>query len=385
MNDEDGTRRGRRRFLAGTSALAAALAGCTGGLGGDGGGGGDGTVSLSDFRGSGPLVSGRPAPGGTSMDELPDLSGELVVYLGGGEGGRYVDLFELLERRYDGFEVVPNTNTSASLAQTIVTEHENDATRADVFLSVDAGSLGYVADNGAAADLPDAALDPVPAQFRSAAGLWVGVEGRARTVPYNTDALDADAVPEDVMAIPEALAAAHPMGWAPSYGAFQSFVTAMRLVEGPEATKDWLRAMQNAGVETYRDEFFTSQAVADGEVDAGFANHYYALRVRSSRPDAPIDLAFTSGDAGALVNVSGAAVVAGTDRSDLATNFVRHLLSSEAQEFFATVTFGYPMVPEVAPVGGLPTIAELDPPDVDLTKLADIQTTLDLMREVGVL
>jgi len=144
-------------------------------------------------------------------------------------------------------------------------------------------------------------------------------------------------------------------------------------------------AYETGRVRTYDDEFRVSNAVADGALSTGFANHYYALRVLNSRANAPIDLHFTSGDAGALINVSGAAIIRGTGNQELAENFVRHLLSAEAQEFFATRTFAYPTVPEVQPPGGLPTADELNPPDIDLTELSDIQPTLDLLRDTGVI
>jgi len=372
----------RRRYLGSLGvATSLGLAGCTTLTGG-------GTTTekptLADFRGSGPLVEDRPRPGGTPMADLPALSGELTVYLGGGEGGEYTELIELFERAYPDFDAHVRTDASSSLANTIIEETTGGGSPADVFFSVDAGSLGAVADAGATTPLPQNVLEPVSSTFESPDGDWVGVAGRARTIPYNTDTLSASDVPEHVRDVPSA-PFADSMGWAPTYGAFQSFVTAMRLLDGPERTKQWLTAMNDQGVESYPNEFLVSNAVADGEIAAGFANHYYALRVKSSRPDAPIELAFTKNDAGALVNVAGAALVAGGQKQTLAANFVRHLLSAEAQEFFATVTFGYPVIAGVAPVGGLPTIDDLDPPALDLTALGDLQPTLDLMREVGVL
>jgi iron(III) transport system substrate-binding protein len=175
------------------------------------------------------------------------------------------------------------------------------------------------------------------------------------------------------------------MGWAPTYGAFKSFVTAMRLQRGDEATREWLVSMREAGTEKYPNEFVISSQVADGALNAGFANHYYALRVKNSRPDAPLDLAFTEGDAGGLVNVAGALRIDGTDKDELVNDFIRHLLSAEAQEYFTTVSFAYPMIPDVAPPGGLPTVDQLNPPDIELSALSDLEPTLELMREAGVL
>jgi len=372
----------RRRVLAAGAALGtAALAGCSA-LSSGGSNGGQSKPDLSDFRGSSPLVAGRPKPGGTPIADLPDLSGDLTLYIGGGEGGLYQKLAGLIERYYDGFTV----HVRFSGANQVLTEGKNGRVRADVFWANDAGSLGTVADAGLAADLPADLRDLVPQNFRAPS--WVGLAGRARSIPYDTDRFSKSDVPNHVAALTDVSNLDAKMGWAPTYPAFQSFVTAMRVLRGGDATRAWLNGMQSrghGGMAQYKDEWYVANAVADGEIAAGFANHYYALRVKSSRPDAPIELAFTKNDAGALVNVAGAALVAGGQKQTLAANFVRHLLSAEAQEFFATVTFGYPVIAGVAPVGGLPTIDDLDPPALDLTALGDLQPTLDLMREVGVL
>jgi iron(III) transport system substrate-binding protein len=224
----------------------------------------------------------------------------------------------------------------------------------------------------------------VPAAYRPD-NEWVGVAGRARAIPYNSAQLSESDIPDTVREFPDAEALQGSMGWAPAYGSFQAFVTAMRLLRGDEATRQWINRMQAAGVEQYPNEFVISNACADGELAAGFANHYYALRVQAARPEASVDLAFTSGDAGALINVSGASVLQGTERTDLAENFIAHLLSVEAQEFFATRTFAYPMIPGVPPVGGLPRIDELNPPDIDLQRLDDVEGTIDLLRDTGAL
>lgn len=375
---EDG-RTSRRRLLtaAGTAGLAG-LAGCAG-LGGTG----DeqtGPVAFSEFRGSGPLVASRPSLDAPRIADLPDLSGELIVYIGGGEGGLYRDLIALFERIYDDFQVVPNAGGGSQQANTLIQEGDN--TPADVFWSVDAGTLSAVANEGLTQQLASDTVGDVPSAFRPD-DEWVGVAGRARAIPYNTNQLSGEDIPTDVMAFPESDVVSN-VGWAPSYSAFQAFITAMRLSEGEQATRTWLDGMLSA-TDSYANEFLVSNAVAGGELRMGFANHYYALRVRNARQDAPVGLAFTRGGPGALVNTSGAAVLSASDRSSMAQTFVRHLLSAEAQEFFATRTFAYPTVPGVPPVGGLPTIDELEPPELDLAQLSDLQPTLELLREVGVL
>jgi iron(III) transport system substrate-binding protein len=382
-SDAPADRVSRRKLLATTGLVgAAALAGCSGFVDGDDGSSAD-QIGLAQFRGSGPLVASRGELGGTRIADLPDLSGELNLYIGGGEGGLYLDLLDLFTGRYDDFSYSQNMDSSASLANTVVTEVEQGSSRADMFISVDAGSLATVAEEGAAESLPSAVRDTPDDDFVT--DNWAGVAGRARAVPYNTNQLSAGDIPDTVQEFPDVAAFENDLGWAPSYSAFQSFVTAMRLLRGEETTRQWLVDLREAGALTFDNEFLVSTSAADGELAAGFANHYYALRVRNSRQDAPLDLAFTSGDAGALINVSGGLVVRGTEKRDLANLLLRHLLSAEAQEFFATRTFAYPTVPEIPPVGGLPSVDELNPPDIDLTQLSDQDATLDLLRETDVL
>ncbi|GAD52601.1 ferric iron ABC transporter, iron-binding protein [Halarchaeum acidiphilum MH1-52-1] len=391
----------RRQFLAAGSVIGtAALAGCNGIFSGGGeettssttstGTTSTGTTStstsrdvdISNWRGSSPLVQDRPMPGGPSITEMPDLEGELTLYIGGGEGGLYQQLATLLQKHYPDFTV----HTRYSAANQVLTEGQNGQVRADVFWANDAGSLGVVEDADLAASLDGDTTDLVPSRYHTDA--WTGVAGRARAIPYNTKQFSESDVPDSIDAFTDTADLDAKMGWAPSYPAFQSFVTAMRVLEGEDATRSWLNGMQergHGGMSQYKNEWYVSNAVADGEIGAGIANHYYTIRVISSRPNAPIDLAFTKNDAGALVDVAGAEVMKDTSNPELAQNFVHHLLSAEAQEFLATWSFAYPMIGGVDPVEQLPALSALNPPDLDLTKLANVQPTLDLLRQTGVL
>ena len=69
----------------------------------------------------------------------------------------------------------------------------------------------------------------------------------------------------------------------------------------------------------------------------------------------------------------------------IAERFVEYLLSETAQRYFAAETREYPLAAGVEPEGELPPLSSLDPPDVDLSNLSDLQGTLSLMRDVGIL
>jgi iron(III) transport system substrate-binding protein len=390
MEDELGEHRGRsrRRFLgSATAAGIAAFAGCSGILDSESTtNGSDGSEAPVGQIGSGRSPFGdRDLSDGVSMEEMPDLSGELTLYSGRGEA-LVGELITYIEDLYPDFTVRPLYNSATELVNQIETEGQNSP--ADVFYSVNAGSLGALKDRGRTQELPEEVLEFVPEHFRDGDGMWVGTSGRARSIPYNTDTYGASDIPTDIMAFDDQEKFADQIGWAPTYSSFQAFVTAMRILEGEEATREWLNGVQDLGVSAYPDEFQVARAVADGEIKVGFTNHYYIQRVLARRgvEQTPLATAFTEGDAGAVFNVAGACVLDTAEDATLASNFVRHLLSAEAQDYFARTTFEYPLVPEIEPIGRLPTIDELNPPeDLDLSQLSDLEGTITLLRETGVL
>jgi len=320
-----------------------------------------------------------PAPAGAgpvSVDSLQKLEGELTMYLGRGEGGLYESILDAIRKRNPGLELNVRRGPSTALANTLVAEARAGRVRADLFWSIDASSLGMVASQARPAQVPEELRRQLKAGFQYAD--WIPVSGRIRTLPFNSRRLAAADLPDSVMALPDT---DFRFGWAPAYGAFQSFVTAMRLLEGEDATGAWLERMAGKATE-YAGEFGVVMATSRGEVDAGFANHYYTLRLKQGQPDADVALAFTRNDAGCLVNASGTAILRD---SELAVNFVRHLLTREVQSYLAREAYEIPLVAGVPTPDGLPPLAELNPPQVDLERLADLQPTLRLLRRSGVL
>ena len=115
-------------------------------------------------------------------------------------------------------------------------------------------------------------------------------------------------------------------------------------------------------------------------------NHYYPFEIREEHPDAKIEDHFLSaGDVGGLVNVAGAGIVASSDNRSAAQRFVDFLLSAEAQKYFVEKSWEYPLVAGIEPDARLPKLDSLQPPTVDLSQLSDLEGTLQLLRDVGLL
>jgi iron(III) transport system substrate-binding protein len=387
MDDTNGTERTRRQLLAATGVAGVGLvAGCNVAPGTETTDAGDAGAVGGDppWYGSGPgAFEAREDPGGTSISEMPDLSGTLRIYSGRGET-LVGDLVSYFDDHYPDFDPQVTYDTAQALATRIDTEGSN--TPADVFYSVNAGALGFLAENGHTQSLTDDTAGLVDSRFQADDAAWTGTSGRARTVPFNSNALSESDLPDDIMSFPDELSDYEgEIGWAPTYSSFQGFVTAMIRLEGEQATREWLRGMQEIVAQPFSDEFAIAQAVADGDLALGLTNHYYIQRVLAGRPDAPLSTGFTEGDAGAVFNVAGACRLGASDSAEQADLFVRHLLSAEAQEYFAIRTFEYPLVPGVDPVGRLPTIDELNVPDIELSALSDLDQTVQILRDEGVL
>lgn len=335
-------------------------------------------LAAAGALGSLPLsaVHAMTQTGSVSVDSLPKLEGDLTLYLGRGEGGLYENVLKAIEKRNPNLNLKVRRGGSAALANTIVAETKAGVQRADLFWAVDTGSIGVVTDAGAAKPLPSDMTAQLKEGFQYPS--WSPVTGRVRTLPYNTKRVSLEQIPDSVMALADSDLK---IGWAPAYSSFQSFVTAMRVLEGEKATKAWLKGI-NRNAKKYAGELGVVMGVERGEVDIGFANHYYTLRLKSGKPDANVALAYTNNDAGCLVNASG---IVALSEGSLPVNFIRYLLSTEVQSYLAREAYEIPLVQGVAQPEGLASLSSLSPPEMDLRKLADLRPTLNMMREVGVL
>jgi iron(III) transport system substrate-binding protein len=301
--------------------------------------------------------------------------------------GRSEELVGPLIERFEsetGISAEVRYGDTAELAATILEEGAN--TPADVFFAQDAGALGAVAQADLFEALPAEVLDRVPAALRSPDGEWVGVSGRARVVVYDSRELTQADLPTSIDGFTDPEWSGR-LGWAPTNGSFQAFVTALRMLEGEDAARAWLEGIVANEPRSYEGNTQVVQAVADGEIDAGFVNHYYLLRFLEEQGESfPARNHFMpGGDPGSLVNVAGAGILAASDADASARRLVEFLLSDESQAYFAQETFEYPLIAGADGPAGMPSLDQIQTPDIDLSDLADLQGTLRLLSETGAL
>ncbi|MDM9584483.1 iron ABC transporter substrate-binding protein [Nostoc sp. GT001] len=271
---------------------------------------------------------------------------------------------------------------TAELAIALLEEGKNS--RADLFFAQDAGALGTLEKKQVTLPIASKLLNKVDSRFRSAKGHWLGISGRARVIDYNTKLVKSGELPTSISQLTEPKWRGK-VGWAPANGSFQSFVTAMRVLNGDEKTLQWLKAMKANGVKDYGKNAAIVEAVGRGEVHLGLVNNYYLYRFKKDNPNFPVAHHYTSKDAGSMINVAGVAITKTTDQKADVEALIDYLLKQSSQNYFAQETNEYPLVKGIpAPSKQIP-ISKLNPPNVNLTDLDDLPATLNLLQKAGVL
>lgn len=309
--------------------------------------------------------------------------GALTVYSGREEAlvQPLIDMFA----EQSGIDVSVRYGDSAELGALVLEEGQN--TPAQVFFSQDAGVLGALSDADLFTTLPADITDLVPAGLTSTDDTWVGVTGRARVIAYDSEKLSAGEVPTSVDAFTEPEWKGR-FAIAPSNASFQSFVTAYRVLNGEDAADRWVQAIAANDPQIFEKNSAIVQAVNDGVVEAGLVNHYYWYRAAAElgAGNMRAQISFPEqGDAGSIVNVTGAGVLRGAENDEDAFEFVMFLLSNEAQQYFVDETFEYPLVAGVNAPAGLPELSTLVNEQLDLADLSSLAETQALLQKYGLI
>ena len=309
-----------------------------------------------------------------------DDPGELIIYSGRSES--LVDPIIQQFKGATGIDVKVKYAGTGALAATLLEEGGNSP--ADVFYAQDPGGLAAVSEM--MAELPGDVIGMTPEWARSTEGRWVGITGRARVVVYGTDKLTEADLPDDLWGFTEPEWKGR-VGWAPTNGSFQAMVTALRAGWGEDRTEEWLRAMIANDVKIYPKNTPQVAAAAAGEIDVGLVNHYYLYRFIAEEGEdfAARNAHLRGAGPGSIVLVSGAGILETADNRENAETFIRFLLSSVGQQYFAGQTFEYPMVEGVRPSVLLTPLAEIEQPDITLADLSDLAGTQALLQETGAL
>ncbi len=259
---------------------------------------------------------------------------------------------------------------------------------ADVYFTENSPELMLLENKGLLAKIDAATLRAVPTRYSSPQGQWVGVVARENVLAYNPTLIKSAQLPASLMDL------AKPdwkgkLAIAPADGDFLPLVSAVAALKGHDAALNWLKGLK-ANAQIFDDDEGVVAAVNRGAVATGIINNYYWARLHVELGAQGTHCRiyhFGKGDIGALINVSGAAVLKTASNPALAQKFVAYLVSQRAQELMAKskIDFEYPLRPGVAPDPLLKPFSELHPPELDMQKLGDDSQASALLRQAGLL
>ena len=247
-------------------------------------------------------------------DELTIYSGRIEPLI-----GPAIKLYE----KDSGEKVKVRYGDSPSLAATLVEEGKNS--RADLFYAQDAGSLDAIEKAGNLERLPADILNQVPARFRSRDRRAGSASPRARAIIAYGPKVKASELPDSPLELAEPKWKGR-VGWAPTNASLQGYITALRLVEGEDVARKWLKDMVANDVQVFDSNVPIRDAIAKGEIDLGLINHYYVAEAQAKDPNYPVKVHFPTKDLGSLVNVAGVGVLASSKHKEEAIEFVRTML-----------------------------------------------------------
>ncbi|MGH7667576.1 MAG: extracellular solute-binding protein, partial [Candidatus Dormibacteria bacterium] len=295
----------------------------------------------------------------------------LILY-----NGQHPETTDSLVRAFEqktGISVETRSNDEDVLADQIVEEGANSP--ADVIYTENSPALEYLQSKGLLTRVSASTLAQVPAQYNSPKSDWVGVSARVSVIVYNTRLLHPSQLPTSVMSL------ADPrwkglLGIAPEETDFQPIVTSIALHYGKAAALKWLKGVSaNAGSHVYPDNETITSRVNSGQVAIGIINHYYWYRLRAELGQAQMHSAiayFAPGDAGYVIDVSGAAVLKSSRHRRAAQEFLAFLTSQRGEEILAhSDSFEYPLGSKVASAKGLRPFASLQPVRLKIAQLGD--------------
>ncbi len=231
-------------------------------------------------------------------------------------------------------------------------ENEGDHTHGDLFLTTDVTNLISAKRKGLLSAVDSKILtDVIPERFRDDEGYWFGLTKRTRILVYNKELIDAKE-----LSTYEDLADQKWKGKiltrSSSSPYNQSLIAFMIATNGLEYTKKWIKglvsnmARKPSGGDT--DQIY---AAAVGEGAVAIVNSYYFARilasdkVRDKKAAEKLKVFFPNqNDKGAMVNISGGAVIKNAKNKDNAIKLLEFLVSKKAQRLYTEMNYEYPII-----------------------------------------
>ncbi len=297
-----------------------------------------------------------------------------------------VDMVIAAFTKQTGIAVKTRFGEAPELAAQIV--REGARSPADLYFTENSPELVLLDEKKLLGPVDPATLQAVPAKYSPTDGSWVGVLVRENVLTFDPAKIKEAELPASLydLAKPEWKGK---VAIAPSDADFLPLIAASVALKGRDATLAWLKGLK-ANAAVFDDDEGVVAAVERGSVATGVINSYYYYRASAEQGAGKTRSQihhFGSGDLGALLNVSGAAVLKSSKHSPEAQKFLAFLVSQPVQDMIgkSDIDFEYPLAAGVAPNPALRPMDQLQPPDVSIKQLGDDSDAAKMLRQAGLL
>ncbi len=305
---------------------------------------------------------------------------ELVVYSGRGE--RLINpVLDEFNRR-TGIKITLHSAGTVELFNKL--SAEGDRSPADVYLTVDAGTLERARIAGLLQPVKSEVIEKnIPKEMRAVDNSWVGLSLRLRVIAYNPRKVKPDEIKTFDSLLRHKFRGR--LGIRTGSNVYPQSHTAMMIAEKGEAeTEKFLKGiLANSGEKIYPSDSRAVEAVAKGEVDVAIVNHYYVYGHLRKNPADSKTLAFIVPPKTAY-NVSGGGILKTSKNKEAAQRLIEFMISEEGQRMFAEENREYPVNPKVSPHADMLKRDKFTLSSISLSTMGQyMMTAIDLIDKVG--
>ena len=255
-----------------------------------------------------------------------------------------------------GIKVNVVTGKAKALEKRILSE--GSSSKADVFITADAGNLGSAQAKGIFQSINSKILlSKIPSNFRTPH--WYGLAKRARVFYYNPKLISVDearSLNYEDLSNPKYSNSVVIRASSNTYN--KSLVASLIVNNGFSKTQEWAKGLvKNMARDPKGNDRAQIMAVAAGKAKLALANSYYIALMLSGKKGPEqlaaakkVKLVFPNqNNRGTHMNISGGGVTKYAPNKINAIKFLEFLVTKEAQQHIVNNTFEYPMIDGIKP------------------------------------
>ena len=263
---------------------------------------------------------------------------------------------------------------------------EGDESKADIFMTVDAGVLWQAAERDIFAEIDsDILKNNIPEYLRDSNNLWFGLSKRARTIVYSSDQFsDSDFSTYEDLADPkwQGKLCLRTSKKVYNRSLMASMIDAYGFDQAKKIVSGWV---SNLATEVFSNDTNALKAVSSGQCGVTIVNTYYLARLLDDPKYNNLNLFWANqNDRGVHVNISGAGIVKTTKNKTNAIKLLEYLSSEDAQDFYASANKEYPILKGALVHDDIRDWGEFSEDEINVSKLGSLQKeAVFLAQEVG--